>query len=155
MLGIPIRRIRVHAPAPLLHISVESGQQFERPSASALLGMFPGKRQRLKVYPCPLEGEAPGVVDQYIAQGAWKCAVEVQLDICYVLFRGWRANSDGRRTSAKLTLRLPKPLTIRNEAIEAEGHYLKPLWAVPDLREWPLQTCNGATTGQALSRSRE
>src|SRR5262245_24771016 len=116
--------------------------------------MFPGMRQRLKVYPCPLEGEAPGVVDQYVAQGAWNCAGEVLLDICYVLFRGWRANSDGRRTSAKLTHRLPKPLTILNEAIEAEGHYLN-LWAVSDARERPLQACNGATTGQAFSRSRE
>src|SRR5262245_53708988 len=86
--------------------------------------MFPGMRQRFKVYPCPLEGEAPSVVDQYVAQRAWNCAGEVQLDICYVLFRGWRANSDGRRTSAKSTHRLPKPLAILNEAIESEGHYL-------------------------------
>ena len=64
------------------------------------------------------------MVDQYVAQRAWNCAGEVQLDICYVLFRGWRANSDGRRTSAKSTHRLPKPLAILNEAIEAEGHYL-------------------------------
>src|SRR5262245_5060858 len=36
--------------------------------------MFPGMRQRLKVYPCPLEGEASGVVDQYVAQRAWNFA---------------------------------------------------------------------------------
>src|SRR5262245_41792566 len=116
--------------------------------------MFPGMRQRFKVYPCPLEGEAPSVVDQYVAQRAWNCAGEVQLDICYVLFRGWRANSDGRRTSAKSTHRHPKPLAILNEAIEAEGHYLN-LCSLYGLREWPLQACNGATTGQAISRSRE
>src|SRR5262249_17443996 len=111
-----------------------------------LLRMFPRMRQHLKVCPCPLEGEASGVVDQYAAQRAWNCPGEVQLDICYVLFGGWRANPDGRRTSAKLTHRLPKPLAILNEAIEVKGHY--PNLCSPD--EWPLQTCNGATRGQAL-----
>src|SRR5262245_3257941 len=86
--------------------------------------MFPGMRQRLKVCPGPLKGKAPGVVEQNVAQRTWNCAGKGQLDICYVLFRCWRANSDGWRISTKSTHRLPKTLAILNEATETEGHCL-------------------------------
>src|SRR5262245_10081889 len=108
--------------------------------------MFPGMRQRLKVCPGPLEGEVSGVVDQYVAQRAWNCAGEGQLDICYVIFRSWRANSDGWRTSAKSTHRLPKTLAILNEAIETECHCLN-LFSCTEPARWPFRASNGATAG--------
>jgi hypothetical protein len=87
--------------------------------------------------------------DSSICRRAWNCAGEAQLDVCYVRLRGRWTYADGWRTPTESVHRLPKPLTIVNEANEAEGHYLH-LCARTDAAPRAIRRCTAAATRKAV-----